>query len=159
MYALMEWDVDGKEPARVNTKNELKDAQNLIDAEAASLAKADEVNLELDDDMWRVIKTCSNELIRHKGQRFTRLQNLNKRDQLEALEDQYKVIKYFKFAFTCFFRLYRSNKLTYVKFLFKLKILHNWWTAQHGEKIRKIEKRVKVKMAGYTVRFIFKALK
>lgn len=119
MYALMEWDVDGKEPARVNTKNELKDAQNLIDAEAAALAKADEVNLELDDDMWRVIKTCSNELIRHKGQRFTRLQNLNKRDQLEALEDQYK-------------------------------ILHNWWTAQHGEKIRKIEKRVKVKMAGYT---------
>lgn len=84
----MEWDVNGKQPTHLLTIDELNAAQKLIDNEIE--------NREiLDANMWQIIKNCSSELIRHRN-RFVRLSNLNRNDQIEALSDNFKVKNYLK---------------------------------------------------------------
>jgi pre-mRNA-splicing factor CDC5/CEF1 len=83
MYALMEWDISGKQPAEVYSPAAMQAARDLINAESAQRE-------ELDDNMWTVIGNCSGELIRHQD-RFTRLASLNRREQLEALSEQFRI--------------------------------------------------------------------
>lgn len=116
MYTLMEWDVEGKEPSRLYTKEEMDAARKLISEEAERMALEEGIEPKLDAQLWQVIHNCSSELIRHQN-RFTRFQGLNKRDQIEVLAERFK-------------------------------ILYGWMT-QQATKIQKLEKRVKVKLAGY----------
>ncbi|KAH7722287.1 hypothetical protein AAVH_10144 [Aphelenchoides avenae] len=83
MYALMEWDVDGKKPADVFSPAAMQAARELILSESAA-------GEELDANMWQVISNCTSELIRYQD-RFTRLNNLNKKEQIEALSDMFKI--------------------------------------------------------------------
>jgi hypothetical protein len=99
MYSLAKWDVEGVQPNRLYAPSELSAARELIQVEAEAMKKADGVNLELDEKMWQVINNCSNELVRHKGQRFVRLQSLKKGEQLDALDEQYKVFLFLHIKF------------------------------------------------------------
>ena len=94
MYALMEWDVEGKEPPRqIYSKEAMDLAKRMIEIEATKMAEAD-IELKLDSQMWQVVANCFSELVRFQN-RFTRLSNLSKRDQLEVLSDRFKVKIYF----------------------------------------------------------------
>lgn len=90
MYALMEWDVEQKQPNRVYTRQEMDAARALIEREAARMAEQEGIEPRMDPYMWQVVANCSSELVRHQN-RFTRLQNLHKRDQIEVLSDRFKV--------------------------------------------------------------------
>jgi hypothetical protein len=89
MYALMEWDVEGKEPPKQYSKQEMDMARQLIADESAKLAEEEQIEPKLDGQMWQVVANCSSELVRFQN-RFTRFSNLNKRDQLEVLNEQFK---------------------------------------------------------------------
>lgn len=84
MYALMEWDVNNKKPKDIFTLEQMQYAKRLIDKEITRQE-------ELDVNMWQVINNCLSECIRYQG-RFTRLSNLNRKEQLEVLNEQFKVI-------------------------------------------------------------------
>lgn len=84
IYTLMEWDVNNKQPNDIPTPENLFAAQQLINAELVNKFE------KLDANMWQIISNCSSELIRHRG-RFTRLTNLNRNDQIEALSDCFKL--------------------------------------------------------------------
>lgn len=79
----MEWDVNLKQPFDVPSQEQMQDARKLIEAEL-------DHKEVLDASMWQIISNCSSELIRHRG-RFTRLSNLNRSDQIEALSEYFKV--------------------------------------------------------------------
>ena len=118
MFALMEWDVEGKEPARIYSKQEMESARKQIAEEAQRMAEEEEgiQQPRLDAQMWQVVANCASELVRYRN-RFTRLTSLNKRDQVEVLAERFK-------------------------------ILYGWMT-QQAAKMQKLEKKVKVKLAGY----------
>uniref|UniRef100_A0A915E201 Uncharacterized protein n=1 Tax=Ditylenchus dipsaci TaxID=166011 RepID=A0A915E201_9BILA len=40
--------------------------------------------------MWQVVEACSSELVRHQN-RFVRLTNLSRRDQIEALSEEFQI--------------------------------------------------------------------
>lgn len=79
----MEWDVNEKKPSEEFSPEELQRAAKLIEQEASS-------SEELNANMVQVINTCASELILH-ADRFTRLSNLNKKEQIDALSAQFKV--------------------------------------------------------------------
>jgi hypothetical protein len=83
MYALMEWDIYDKKPAEEFNQEQLKAAEELISQESPS-------GETLNANMVQVINTCASELILH-ADRFTRLSNLNKKEQIEALSSQFRV--------------------------------------------------------------------
>ncbi|KAI6232968.1 hypothetical protein M3Y99_00957000 [Aphelenchoides fujianensis] len=68
MVKLMEWD--------------MSEARKLIEAEM-------EQPPPLDAKMWTVLRECSSELIRYQG-RYTRLSNLGRREQAEALANKFR---------------------------------------------------------------------
>jgi hypothetical protein len=61
----------------------MQEARELIQAEL-------EKTPNLDANMWRVLRECSSELIRYQG-RYTRLSNLGRKEQAEALSNKFKV--------------------------------------------------------------------
>ena len=85
MIKLMEWDVFGKAPADVYTPQQMAEARALI---------ADEMETQppppLDTALWTVLRECSSELILYQG-RYTRLSNLGRREQAEALANKFRV--------------------------------------------------------------------
>jgi glycerol-3-phosphate O-acyltransferase len=90
MFALMEWDVEGKEPPKLYSHEEMEAARKMIADEARQMAEEEGIEPKLDAQMWQVISNCSSELARHHN-RFTRLSNLNKKDQIEVLAERFKV--------------------------------------------------------------------
>ncbi|CAK5090140.1 unnamed protein product [Meloidogyne enterolobii] len=93
MYSLMEWDVEGKEPPpkQIYSKEAMELAKKMIDIEATKMAEAEDIELKLDSQMWQVVANCFGELVKFQN-RFTRLSNLSKRDQLEVLSERFKVL-------------------------------------------------------------------
>lgn len=87
MYALMEWDVNNKKPKDEFTPEQMQSAKKLIDEE---ITKRE----ELDANMWQVISNCLSECIRYQG-RFKRLSSLNVKEQIEVLNEQFKVNLFF----------------------------------------------------------------
>lgn len=79
----MEWDVNDKKPVEEFSPEELQRAAKLIEEEAPA-------GEELNANMVQVINTCAGELSLH-ADRFTRLSNLGKKEQIEALSSQFKV--------------------------------------------------------------------
>ncbi|KAL7074159.1 hypothetical protein ACQ4LE_006313 [Meloidogyne hapla] len=92
IYLLMEWDVEGKEPPKQSySKEAMELAKKMIEIEATKMAKVEEIELKLDPQMWQVVANCFGELVKFQN-RFTRLSNLTKRDQLEVLSERFKVL-------------------------------------------------------------------
>uniref|UniRef100_A0A915LLT7 Pre-mRNA splicing factor component Cdc5p/Cef1 C-terminal domain-containing protein n=1 Tax=Meloidogyne javanica TaxID=6303 RepID=A0A915LLT7_MELJA len=93
VYSLMEWDVEGKEPPpkQIYSKEAMELAKKMIDIEATKMAEAEDIELKLDSQMWQVVANCFGELVKFQN-RFTRLSNLSKRDQLEVLSERFKVL-------------------------------------------------------------------
>uniref|UniRef100_A0A915N824 Centromere protein H n=2 Tax=Meloidogyne TaxID=189290 RepID=A0A915N824_MELJA len=89
----MEWDVEGKEPPpkQIYSKEAMELAKKMIDIEATKMAEAEDIELKLDSQMWQVVANCFGELVKFQN-RFTRLSNLSKRDQLEVLSERFKVL-------------------------------------------------------------------
>lgn len=85
----MEWDVEQKEPFRLYTRQEMEAARKLIEEEAEKMAEEEDISPEMDEYMWQVIANCSSELVRFQN-RFTRLQNLHKKEQIDVLQDRFK---------------------------------------------------------------------
>lgn len=83
MIKLMEWDLLGKVPEDLYTPEQMQQARGLIEAETDKMPI-------LDASMWKVLRECSSELIRHQG-RYTRLSNLGRREQAEALSCKFGV--------------------------------------------------------------------
>lgn len=80
----------GKVPEDIYTPEQMLDAQKLIKAEL-------EKTPELDANMWKVIRECSSELIRYQG-RYTRLSNLGRKEQAEALANKFRVSFFYPFC-------------------------------------------------------------
>lgn len=87
----MEWDLNHKKPNEECTPEQMQAAQKLMDKE---ITKRE----ELDANMWQVINNCLAELIQYKG-RFTRISNLNRKEQIEVLTDQFRVDENFFLIF------------------------------------------------------------
>lgn len=79
----------GKAPQDIYTPQQMDEAQELIKSEI-------DKGPELDANMWKVLRECSSELIRHQG-RYTRLSNLGRKEQVEALTNKFRVSFLFKF--------------------------------------------------------------
>lgn len=114
MYALMEWDVNGKQPHDLYTPEQMLDARKLIDAELSEKE-------QLDEKMWQVVSNCLNEMIRYQG-RFTRISNLSRKDQLDVLSEHFKVafssLSFFLFWFPKISRNFCSSKIQKNYFIF-----------------------------------------
>uniref|UniRef100_A0A914GQH6 Uncharacterized protein n=1 Tax=Globodera rostochiensis TaxID=31243 RepID=A0A914GQH6_GLORO len=91
MYTLMEWDAEQKEPSHLYTREEREKARKMIEEEATKMAEEEGIEPVLDSHVWQVIANCSSELVRHQN-RFNRLQNLHKREQIEVLSDRFKTL-------------------------------------------------------------------
>jgi hypothetical protein len=92
---LMEWDVLGKVPEDIYTPEQMKEAHDMIKAEIDKTP-------ELDPIMWKVLRECSSELILYQG-RYTRLSNLGRKEQAEALSNKFRVsssFQYFLYFYT-----------------------------------------------------------
>lgn len=85
MLRLMEWDVLGKTPADIYTPAQMDEARALIAEEMQTQPPP-----PLDASLWTVLRECSSELIMYQG-RFTRLSNLGRREQAEALANKFRV--------------------------------------------------------------------
>jgi hypothetical protein len=83
MVKLMQWDVSGIVPEELYTPEQMQDARNLIQEEIEKVPS-------LDANMWKVLNECSSELIRYQG-RYTRLSNLGRKEQAEALTNKFRV--------------------------------------------------------------------
>lgn len=83
VYRLMEWDISGKVPDYVYSVKDMDAARLLIKEEMKAGPK-------LSTQTWSVIKECGDELIAYNG-RFTRLNKLGRREQIEALTAKFSV--------------------------------------------------------------------
>ncbi|KAI1709251.1 pre-mRNA splicing factor component domain-containing protein [Ditylenchus destructor] len=92
VYAIMEWDVNNKEPAHIYEPEQMTAARQVIlkEMERISMEEAGVSRLELDANMWHVVENCSKELIRHQN-RLLRFSTLSRRDQLDFLQDQFQM--------------------------------------------------------------------
>lgn len=79
----MEWDVLGKVPEDLYTPEQMQEARDMIQTELEKMPA-------LDANMWKVLRECSSELIRYQG-RYTRLSNLGRKEQAEALSNKFRV--------------------------------------------------------------------